>query len=264
MGDEKEEGGYTLNNLITSLLLFINNPEVRDTDYQIASCLLEHCYEIKNMTIQELAEKSYVSVSTINRFLKMYGFGRYSIFKVAFYQHVQMRYRQMIERLHQRDPEQIDTLLHAILSEQQYQEVTDQTKIERFCQAIDRAERLVLIGSDEMIATALRFQGDFVVMGKTVLKDSMYKGNRLALQASDLVFIFSMTGRIFDLSNHLLQDLQINQPEIWMCGHYNFLAEENSFFGIPEAIDEIAENLIFDYYLSTITYHYAQGNLYDR
>ena len=36
-GDEKEEGGYTLNNLITSLLLFINNPEVRDTDYQIAS-----------------------------------------------------------------------------------------------------------------------------------------------------------------------------------------------------------------------------------
>ena len=94
-----EEGGYTLNNLITSLLLFINNPEVRDTDYQIASCLLEHCYEIKNMTIQELAEKSYVSVSTINRFLKMYGFSRYSIFKSVFYQHVLSRYNQMRGRL---------------------------------------------------------------------------------------------------------------------------------------------------------------------
>ena len=70
-----------MNNLITSLLIFINNPEVRDTDYQIASCLLSHCHDIRHMTIQELAEKSYVSVSTINRFLKIFGFSRYSIFK---------------------------------------------------------------------------------------------------------------------------------------------------------------------------------------
>ena len=112
-----EEGGYTLNNLITSLLLFINNPEVRDTDYQIASCLLEHCYEIKNMTIQELAEKSYVSVSTINRFLKMYGFSRYSIFKSVFYQHVLSRYNQMRGRLSEWMPGQVECMLHTVLSE---------------------------------------------------------------------------------------------------------------------------------------------------
>ena len=127
-GDEKEEGGYTLNNLITSLLLFINNPEVRDTDYQIASCLLEHCYEIKNMTIQELAEKSYVSVSTINRFLKMYGFSRYSIFKSVFYQHVLSRYNQMRGRLSEWMPGQVECMLHTVLSEAAYRRVTDSVR----------------------------------------------------------------------------------------------------------------------------------------
>ena len=120
-----EDGGYTLNNLITSLLLFINNPEVRDTDYQIASCLLEHCYEIKNMTIQELAEKSYVSVSTINRFLKMYGFSRYSIFKSVFYQHVLSRYNQMRGRLSEWMSGQVECMLHTVLSEAAYRRVTD-------------------------------------------------------------------------------------------------------------------------------------------
>ncbi len=114
---------HSLNNLITSLLLFINNPEVRDTDYQIASCLLEHCYEIKNMTIRELAEKSYVSVSTINRFLKMYGFSRYSIFKSVFYQHVLSRYNQMRGRLSEWMPGQVECMLHTVLSEAAYRRV---------------------------------------------------------------------------------------------------------------------------------------------
>ena len=106
-----------MNNLITSLLIFINNPEVRDTDYQIASCLLSHCHDIRHMTIQELAEKSYVSVSTINRFLKIFGFSRYSIFKEVLNQHVHVRYSQMMERLSEQMPNQVESLLQAVLSE---------------------------------------------------------------------------------------------------------------------------------------------------
>lgn len=246
-----------MNNLITSLLIFINNPEVRDTDYQIASCLLSHCHDIRHMTIQELAEKSYVSVSTINRFLKIFGFSRYSIFKEVLNQHVHVRYSQMMERLSEQMPNQVESLLQAVLSEDTYYQVADKARLEHLCESIAKAERLILVGSDEMIAASLRFQGDFVVMGKTVLKDSMYPGNRFTPKSSDLVLIFSMTGRIFELSYGLLASLQSEEPEIYMCGHYNFLESEQFFLPIPEAVDEVVENMILDYYLTRITYHYA-------
>ena len=121
--------------------------------------------------------------------------------------------------------------------------MADKVRLEHLCESIAKAERLILVGSDEMIAASLRFQGDFVVMGKTVLKDSMYPGNRFTPKSSDLVLIFSMTGRIFELSYGLLASLQSEEPEIYMCGHYNF--------------DEVVENMILDYYLTRITYHYA-------
>ena len=114
-----------------------------------------------------------------------------------------------------------------------------------------------------MISSTLRFQGDIVVMGKNVLKDSMYEGNRFTPKATDLVLIFSMTGRIFELSRNLLSSLQVANPEIWLCGQRYLLEDDEFVLMIPNAIGEVVENLIINYYFTCITYRYAQRYVHD-
>ena len=67
-----------------ALFLFINNPEVRDINYQIASGLLENGHELDYLTINELAERCFVSTSSLNRLFRIYGYKKYMIFKALF------------------------------------------------------------------------------------------------------------------------------------------------------------------------------------
>lgn len=66
-----------MNSFFNALFIFINNPEVRDINYQIALGLLEHGHELGSLTINELAEKCFVSTSSLNRFFRIYGYKNY-------------------------------------------------------------------------------------------------------------------------------------------------------------------------------------------
>lgn len=73
-----------MNCFFNVLFLFINNSEVRDINYQIASGLLENGHELDYLTINELAERCFVSTSSLNRFFRIYGYNKYMIFKAVF------------------------------------------------------------------------------------------------------------------------------------------------------------------------------------
>ena len=51
-----------MNVFVTSLLKIINNPDIQDTNYNIAYYLLLHYYDVFEMTLQEIADACYVSV----------------------------------------------------------------------------------------------------------------------------------------------------------------------------------------------------------
>ena len=54
-----------MNCFFNALFMFINNPEVRDINYQIALGLLENGHELDYLTINELAERCFVSTSSV-------------------------------------------------------------------------------------------------------------------------------------------------------------------------------------------------------
>ena len=87
-----------MNVFLTTLLKILNNPEIKSSDYQIACTLVDLSSQISNLTIQELAEKCYVSVSTLKRFFNQYGFNKYSIFKTTFLTQIEVRKSQMRKR----------------------------------------------------------------------------------------------------------------------------------------------------------------------
>ena len=70
--------------VLYALFLFIDIPEVRDINYQIALGLLENGHELDYLTINELAERCFVSTSSLNRFFRIYGYNKYMIFKAVF------------------------------------------------------------------------------------------------------------------------------------------------------------------------------------
>lgn len=71
-----------MNVFVTSLLKIINNPDIQDTNYNIAYYLLLHYYDVFEMTLEEIADACYVSVSTLNPFLEYLDLKNFQLLKI--------------------------------------------------------------------------------------------------------------------------------------------------------------------------------------
>ena len=249
-----------MNNFVTTLLQFVNNSDVHDTNYHIAYCLLTHFCDIEKMSVQDLADECFISVSTLNRFFKVYGYKKYSIFKQMVISHLDIRMSQMQYRIKLKNYKQIDSVLSSFLDESCYKTIIQESLpiIQQTCEAILKSQRIILIGSDEMISHALRFQGDFCSMNKITIKDSIYPEIFFTPKEEDFVIVLSMSGRIMDLNDNLMNKILINNPQVLMIGNKNYLSHKHLFLHIPLGIDEVLENMILDYYLQEIVYKYAR------
>lgn len=244
-----------MNNIITSLLLFINNAEVQDTNYLIAYGLLKYGEEIENMTLVELAEKCYVSVSAINRFIKIFGYHKYQMFKTLYVKHFIIRKKQMKERIDNKNEEQLHKYL-LLLNQCGFCFEDNKEMITKICQKIYQSKRIVLIGSDEMVGHTLRLQGDFCTMGKMVVKDSVFKNNYFVPHDDDFVILLSMNGKVIGLNPYIKDNLEKQNKNVLTIGQSNYL--QSLYLSVPKNIDEVFENMIVDIYLQNIVYTYMR------
>ena len=247
-----------MNIFLTTLFNFINNAEIHDTNYQIAYCLITHCHQIKDMTVQEVAEKSFVSVSTLNRFMKIYGYNKYMIFKQMFISHVEIRINQMQRRVKLKNNKQIQNVMFGFLEKDDFNRIINPELIKQCCEVILKSKRIILVGSDEMIASCLRMQGDFCVMGKPVLKDSIYNDQLLHVDEHDFVILLSMSGKVATVNTELLNKIDKQGLNLLSIGYQNYLKNNQHFMYIPEGLDEVLENMLLDYYLQELTYTYMR------
>lgn len=248
-----------MNSFFNALFAFINNPEVRDMNYQIALGLLENGHELDYLTINELAERCFVSTSSLNRFFRIFGYKKYMILKALFSSHMRIRYVQIQNRINNKDYDMLNKVFLSFLLPEDYERLIDHTWVKEVCEMIHKSRRVILIGSDEMSSYFTRMQSDFYVMGKLVVKDSIYKTNFFTPEKDDCVILLSMEGRIVDLNPWLLDKLKENNPHIITLGHYDYIQDAYGLT-IPQGLDEVLENMILDYYIQKITY-YAENYL---
>lgn len=112
-----------MNCFFNALFLFINNPEVRDINCQIALGLLENGHELDCLTINELAERCFVSTSSLNRFFRIYGYKKYIIFKALFSSHLRICYVQIQNRIN--DYVMLHKVFSSILKSEDYERLID-------------------------------------------------------------------------------------------------------------------------------------------
>lgn len=70
----------TMGSMEIRLLRFIDNAEIHDSNYDIATILLKNIDRVRNMTIKEVSELCYVSQASISRFCRTMGFGSFKDF----------------------------------------------------------------------------------------------------------------------------------------------------------------------------------------
>lgn len=210
------------------------------------------------MSIQDLADNCFVSSSTINRFIKLYGFKKYSLFKSYFEIHVNRRVEQMLFRLNSKHNRQLESIIKQFLPE-----CYISSEIQKICLAIKDSSKIYIMGSAEMAAMCLRMQGDFCVMNKLFIKNSIFNSNMIIPDKNDFIILLSLSGRILDLQDELADKILINNPKVLMIGYKDYLERNNLFLKIPNDVDEVLENMIFDYYIQEITYTYMRL-YYDR
>lgn len=252
-----------MNVFVTSLLKIINNPDIQDTNYNIAYYLLSHYYDVHEMTLQEIADACYVSVSTLNRFFRIFGFKKISIIKDLMQVHAAARISQLEERSIRKNNQLVKQLLKPLLDSDDYWTVSDQELINQCCMMIKKCSRVILVGSNEMMDSLLRFQGDMVMMKKLVIQNTIYNNNYIQPQADDLIILLSMTGRIAELKPTLIEHLLVGKNNLICVGYKNFLCEKALFLKIPSYLDEALENMILDNYFQNIAYSYY-GGYYDN
>lgn len=141
-----------MNNFITTLFHFIINPDIHDSNYLIAYGLIRYGNQIQDISIHELSEKCLVSVSAINRFINLFGFKRYQIFKSTFYNHIKVRESQMLYRYSKKEESQLKVVLSSFLKDDKNEILNCSEIIQKCCYCIKNCNRIVLVGSDEMIS----------------------------------------------------------------------------------------------------------------
>lgn len=243
--------------IVTTLLKIINNSEIKSIEYQIAYKILENTMHIKDMNIQDLAEVCNVSVNSLNKFLRIFGFHNFRIFKSLFVSHIDMRLGQIKMRIRYKDIEKENATLKSFLSDEDYAMVTDEKKFKEICEKIHGSNRVMLVGSDEMKTLALRFEGDLIALGKFVMKNTLYDGLFVEPTKEDVVFVFSMTGRTILMNKTTVDTLDKAKKNTIVVGHDNYL-ESGQLLYIPKGLSPIFEDFILNYYLERIIYHYME------
>jgi len=185
--------------LIYTLLAYINNSLNKDINYYIAKSLLEHIHKIESFSLDSVAEACNVAPSTINRFCKRIGFKNFSNLRnsvaipmgASFHENedselnTQMFFKQLNENI-----EMIDNI--------------PTSQIDQLANQIKKSRRIVILGFEKHQVQAMELQKKLFLLGKLCECDTnLFKqiDALSSLSDEDMIITISIQGNI--LSNQL-------------------------------------------------------------
>lgn len=181
--------------LIYTLLAYINNSLNKDINYHVARGLLEHIHEIESFSLESAADACHVAPSTINRFCKRIGFRNFSSMRNS----VNIPIDASLNETNH-------TPLHTHELFQQLNEnlaMIDQIpleQIDRIATRIKKSKRIIILGFEKYQVQAMELQKKLLLLGKlSECGTNFFKQmDALAeLGEDDLIITISIQGNIF-------------------------------------------------------------------
>jgi DNA-binding MurR/RpiR family transcriptional regulator len=184
----------SLEQLIYTLLAYINNSLDKDINYSIAKSLLENIHKIEGFSLETAAEACNVAPSTINRFCKRIGFINFSNLRNS----VSI---QVDSSLY----DETDTVLSTDLFEEQLREnieiidLIPMEQIDRIVKGINESRRIVILGFEKHQVQAMELQKKLFLLGKLCeCSTNLFKqmDTLSSLTEEDMIITISIQGNI--------------------------------------------------------------------
>ncbi|MED4225303.1 hypothetical protein [Neobacillus cucumis] len=184
--------------LIYTLLAYINNSINKDINYYIAKSLLEHIHKIESFSLDSVAEACNVAPSTINRFCKRIGFKNFS----------NLRHSVSIPMevsLNEKTESELNTkaFFNNLNENIEIIENIPLSDFDRIVNQIHQSRRIVILGFEKNQIQAMELQKKLFLLGKLCECDTnLFKQiDALSdLSEEDMIITISIQGNI--LSNH--------------------------------------------------------------
>lgn len=209
---------FYMNRLLFILLEQINHEPYDSVDFIIALYILKNMQYIKKISIQELANATMVSKSTISRFCRKIGYEDYNELMYDlnrgsdrwgdYSQHplIQGDYRKYLK-----------TIAEIAL---ELDKTVDYDSIKDIVEDMYSYTNIYLMGSMQAYTPALTLQEELCASGKVTLAPAIFSLQTEAIlraEESDLFIVFSKSGKFFDriFINHSNRDV-LKKPKIWL------------------------------------------------
>lgn len=187
------------------------------TNSQIATYLLNHLDDIKDIGIQEMAKECSVAMSSISRFCKEIGLNDFNELRellittnMTFEQYsTSSKAKDRLKEYSSKVKESITMVEKSI----------DIQQIDALCKEIQKYEQVGIFGLLKAGAVAFNLQSDLLMLGKQTYSNISYKQQLQYISSTnedDLLIIFSYTGSYFDYPDIRTLKNQLEKPQIWL------------------------------------------------
>lgn len=204
-----------------------------ETNCQIATYILEHLDEVRNMSIVELAKCCFVSNSSISRFCKEMGLHDFSELKELL-QNSEREYKIIGTSTNRK--ENIKTYIHQVQNDLTYLEDSlDYEALDRIANDLMKYDKVAAFGLLNAEAVAMAMQSDMMLLGKMISTKISYQQQRNYLKNTtheDLILIFSGKGLFLNSEFHQQVLKKKDKPRI-------ILITGNQEIKTDDSIDEI-------------------------
>ncbi|WP_180960275.1 MurR/RpiR family transcriptional regulator [Neobacillus cucumis] len=192
--------------LIYTLLAYINNSLNKDINYYIAKSLLEHINRIESFSLDTVAEACNVAPSTINRFCKRIGFKNFSNLRnsVSIPMGVNLYEKAETELSTQMFLKQLNENIEMI-------ENIPILNIDRIVNQIHQSRRIVILGFEKNQIQAMELQKKLFLFGKLCECDTnLFKQiDALSdLSDEDMIITISIQGNILSYHFPIMEKLK--------------------------------------------------------
>lgn len=187
--------------LIIRLIIFLNGQASETTNHHIALTMLNHYYDIHNLSIGEVAKLCDVSKSTISKFARTLGFDDYLDLKdnASF---IENRFNNPLNYISNiitsMEKEGYDQYFDAILKDVSYfKENIDISTIDRIAKAIHKYKKVVALGTIFSESAAQDFQLKLAYSGKfiTTFQNDLTQDEFLRNATEEtLIIVFTNSG----------------------------------------------------------------------
>lgn len=206
---------HTQGQVLARLLRIVNGQLKKDANYDIALNILTHYSEITSYTINDLADKCFVSTASISRFIRLLGFNSFVDFKVACQNTLkisQTDYSLETSKAQKEDVEPIfaNYTKHVTDNIEYVFKNLDYSQLNRICETMKSCDEILFLGLEFSTILGQHFQNRMALMNKYIKLGISYEEQlelAKSMKPNGVVVIATVEGGYFYRNNDIVDEL---------------------------------------------------------